>query len=185
MRHARTRAVSDDSGRSAARVGGQDRRQRNSAAVTQRVNLRPGGMETGRGTATLRPACSRAWHVTRRRRWCSELPLKPPRSTVLKEAGYRPASDGEPWDLWLWQSRSADRGSRAKTPTGGGLERRLATLQPPGPDAVVGAIPGGFALSNKRSLWIRLVKAYGRALHPRSVCGLRSDEQLVHRRRYG
>jgi hypothetical protein len=28
---------------------------------------------------------------------------------------------------------------------------------------VVGAIPGGFALSNKRSLWIRLVKAYGRA----------------------
>ncbi len=83
---------------------------------------------------------------------------------MLKEAGYQPASDREPWDLWLWQSRSADMRSRTQAlMSGGGLERRLATLQPPDPLAVVGAIPGGLALSNKRSLWIRLVKAYGRA----------------------
>jgi hypothetical protein len=57
---------------------------------------------------------------------------------------------GDPdWELWL-------------PSTGEPVEKALAGLRPPRPDAVIGAVPECRHFSNKRRLWHALVRARGR-----------------------
>jgi len=67
---------------------------------------------------------------------------------VLAEDGGRHVEVHEPWELWVPN-------------TAKGVDRRLAELVVP-PGARVAAIPGIRCLSNKRSLWVRMVQRWGR-----------------------
>ncbi len=83
-------------------------------------------------------------------RWCSAEPLTSLRRPVLEAAGYRRATDGEAWQVWI-------------PSTGGRLDRAVEGVTPSLPGSVLSVVPGAKYLGNKRSLWIRLVQAYGRA----------------------